>query len=41
MATAMPDRRLVVVSGIGHSMNLELPALYAAYFGAWFGGLEK
>jgi len=20
-------------------MNLELPALYAGYFGAWFGGL--
>jgi non-heme chloroperoxidase len=38
MATAMPDCRLVVVPGIGHSMNLELPALYAGYFGAWFGG---
>ena len=21
-------------------MNLELPALYAGYFGAWFGGLS-
>ena len=21
-------------------MNLELPALYAGYFGAWFGGLQ-
>jgi pimeloyl-ACP methyl ester carboxylesterase len=39
MAAAMPDCRLVVVPGIGHSMNLELPALYAGYFGAWFGGL--
>jgi pimeloyl-ACP methyl ester carboxylesterase len=39
MAEAMPDCRLVVVPGIGHSMNLELPALYAGYFGAWFGGL--
>jgi len=38
MAEAMPDCRLVVVPGIGHSMNLELPALYAGYFGAWFGG---
>jgi pimeloyl-ACP methyl ester carboxylesterase len=38
MAAAMPDCRLVVVPGIGHSMNLELPALYAGYFGAWFGG---
>ena len=39
MAAAMPDCRLVTVPGIGHSMNLELPALYAGYFGAWFGGL--
>jgi non-heme chloroperoxidase len=39
MASAMPDCRLVTVPGIGHSMNLELPALYAGYFGAWFGGL--
>ena len=41
MAAAMPDCRLVVVPGIGHSMNLELPALYAGYFGAWFGGLRN
>lgn len=41
MATAMPDCRLVIVPGIGHSMNLEVPPLYAGYFGAWFGGLEK
>jgi pimeloyl-ACP methyl ester carboxylesterase len=41
MVTAMPDCRLVVVPGIGHSMNLELPALYAGYFGAWFGGLAR
>lgn len=39
MAAAMPDCRLVIVPGIGHSMNLERPALYAGYFGAWFGGL--
>ena len=39
MADAMPDCRLVVVPRIGHSMNLEVPALYAGYFGAWFGGL--
>jgi pimeloyl-ACP methyl ester carboxylesterase len=39
MASAMPDCRLVTVPGIGHSMNVELPALYAGYFGAWFGGL--
>ena len=41
MAAAMPDCRLVLVPRVGHSMNLELPALYAGYFGAWFGGLEK
>jgi pimeloyl-ACP methyl ester carboxylesterase len=41
MVEAMPDCRLVVVPGIGHSMNLELPALYAGYFGAWFGGLTQ
>jgi pimeloyl-ACP methyl ester carboxylesterase len=39
MADAMPKCRLVVVPGVGHSMNLEQPALYAGYFGAWFGGL--
>jgi pimeloyl-ACP methyl ester carboxylesterase len=39
MADAMPDCRLVVVPKVGHSMNLEIPALYAGYFGAWFGGL--
>jgi len=39
MANAMPHCRLVTVPGIGHSMNLEHPALYAGYFGAWFGGL--
>lgn len=39
MADAMPDCRLVIVPGIGHSMNLEMPPLYAGYFGAWFGGV--
>jgi non-heme chloroperoxidase len=41
MAEAMPDCRLVIVPGVGHSMNLEQPALYAGYFGAWFGGLPN
>lgn len=41
MAAAMPDCRVVMVPRVGHSMNLELPALYAGYFGAWFGGLDK
>ncbi|MCP1831591.1 non-heme chloroperoxidase [Bradyrhizobium sp. USDA 4518] len=40
MAAAMPNCRLVVVPGVGHSMNLEMPPLYAGYFGAWFGGLN-
>lgn len=40
MADAMPDCRLITVPRVGHSMNLELPALYAGYFGAWFGGLQ-
>jgi non-heme chloroperoxidase len=38
MAAAMPHCRLVIVPGVGHSMNLEIPALYAGYFGAYFGG---
>jgi non-heme chloroperoxidase len=41
MADEMPDCRLVIVPGVGHSMNLEQPALYAGYFGAWFGGLPR
>jgi Predicted hydrolases or acyltransferases (alpha/beta hydrolase superfamily) len=40
MAAAMPDCRLVTIPNVGHSMNLEAPALYAGYFGAWFGGLR-
>jgi pimeloyl-ACP methyl ester carboxylesterase len=40
MTRAMPDCRLVIVPGVGHSMNLEQPELYAGYFGAWFGGLS-
>lgn len=41
MAAAMPDCRVVKVPRIGHSMNLEQPALYAGYFGAWFGGFDR
>src|SRR4051794_6478898 len=41
MAAAMPDCRLVIVPSIGHSMNLEVPALYPGYFGAWFGGFPN
>ena len=40
MADVMPDCRFVAVPGVGHSMNLEAPELYAGYFGAWFGGLS-
>ena len=39
MAATMPNCRLVTVPGVGHSMNLENPALYAGYVGAFFGGL--
>jgi len=41
MAAAMPDCRLITVPGIGPSMNLESPALYAGYFGVlvrWAAG---
>jgi non-heme chloroperoxidase len=38
MAAAMQHCRIVIVPGVGHSMNLEIPALYAGYFGARFGG---
>jgi pimeloyl-ACP methyl ester carboxylesterase len=41
MATSMPACRLVAVPGVGHSMNLENPALYAGYFGGFFGGLRS
>lgn len=41
MAATMPNCRLVTVPGIGHSMNLENPALYAGYVGAFFGGLAQ
>jgi pimeloyl-ACP methyl ester carboxylesterase len=40
MAAEMPHCRLVTVPGIGHSMNLEQPALYAGYFGGFLGGVE-
>jgi pimeloyl-ACP methyl ester carboxylesterase len=38
MASTMPDCRLIIVPGVGHSMNLENPPLYAGYFGAYFAG---
>jgi pimeloyl-ACP methyl ester carboxylesterase len=41
MAATMPNCRLVTIPGVGHSMNLENPALYAGYFGAFFGGLAR
>lgn len=36
MAAEMPNCRLVTVPGVGHSMNLEQPQMYAGYFGAFF-----
>ncbi len=35
MVRLMPHCRLVTVPGIGHSMNLEAPELYADYFSGW------
>lgn len=39
MAAEMPNCRLVTAPGIGHSMNLENPALYAGYLGGFLGGV--
>jgi pimeloyl-ACP methyl ester carboxylesterase len=39
MAAEMPNCRLVTVPGVGHSMNLEAPALYAGYLGGFLGGV--
>lgn len=41
MARVMPDCRFEPVPGIGHSMNVEAPELYARHFGDWFGGLTR
>ena len=41
MADRMQNCRLVTVPNIGHSMNLEQPALYAGYMGAFFSGLAR
>lgn len=38
-AETMPNGRLVTVPGIGHSMNLEEPALDAGYLGGFLGGV--
>ena len=38
MSTRMPRCRLVVVPGVGHSMLIERPAMYARYFVAFFQG---
>jgi homoserine O-acetyltransferase len=40
MAAAMPRCRLLTVPGVGHSMNVELPALYAGYLGGFLGGVQ-
>jgi pimeloyl-ACP methyl ester carboxylesterase len=39
MAAEMPNCQLVTVPGVGHSMNLEAPALYAGYLGGFLGGV--
>lgn len=39
MAARLPNARLVVAPGVGHSMNIEQPQMYAGYFGGWFSGV--
>ncbi len=39
MAAALPHARLVVVPGVGHSMNIEAPQMYAGYLAASFSGV--
>ena len=39
LAIKSPPER-AAVPGVGHSMNVEAPELYAGIFGAWFGGLS-
>jgi pimeloyl-ACP methyl ester carboxylesterase len=41
MAKAMPHCRVVTIPDVGHSMNIEQPALYAGYFGGFFGGMGQ
>ncbi len=41
MVGEMPNCRLVTVPNVGHSMNLEQPALFAGYMGAFFSGLAR
>lgn len=38
MAAGLPNARLVKAPGVGHSMNIEAPRLYAGYFSAFFSG---
>ncbi|WP_333835264.1 alpha/beta fold hydrolase [Rubrimonas sp.] len=38
MAAGLPNARLVKVPGVGHSMNLEAPDLFAGFVGAHLGG---
>lgn len=39
MVSAMPNARLVVVPGVGHSMNLEAPQMFAGFVAAMFSGV--
>lgn len=38
MAASIPNARLIKAPGVGHSMNIEAPLLYAGYFSAFFSG---
>jgi non-heme chloroperoxidase len=37
VAAAMQQHRIVIVPKVGHSINIEIQALYARFLEAWFG----
>ncbi|MEM8556127.1 MAG: alpha/beta hydrolase [Pseudomonadota bacterium] len=40
MVATMPNARLVEVPGVGHSMNIEAPQMFAGYVAAMFSGVQ-
>ncbi|WP_138466255.1 alpha/beta fold hydrolase [Poseidonocella sp. HB161398] len=40
MAEALPDARLVEVPGVGHSMNIEAPQMFAGYVAGFLSGIR-
>lgn len=39
MVAAMPNARLIEVPGVGHSMNIETPQMFAGFVAAMFSGV--